>query len=394
MSFDPSRLYAALLNTGLQQKDNPLYQVIHDIIGSFSTIARQTNSIISTGGFTGPAGATGIQGMAGTDGLDGDDFLFRPNPGIQDLISNFTQNSILFVGPSGYLAQNPTYLTWDNTNLVLSPTTIKAIGFIQVGPAGTFPGIAGDIQVNRGGGSPGTGAIYFGNTSSHFIFFDGTKFQFQDAVFSNGGFFSPTGILSNLVGKLQLGPAFTPPGIDGDLIVNRGGASPGTAAIFFGSDPAGAHNIVFNGTQLVFTDQLTLNAGFVVPSTIGAIISGKFQTGPAFTFPGVDGDIAVSRGIAPTTGIIYFGNSAGAHYIYWDAAKFNFTDQISVTGAATISGAFGCNTKAAQTAFASGGALAGYVTGGFGLDSDAHMTSLFNLVVNIRAALVANGIMS
>lgn len=31
--IDPARLYSALLNTGLQTKDNPLYQVIYNLIG-------------------------------------------------------------------------------------------------------------------------------------------------------------------------------------------------------------------------------------------------------------------------------------------------------------------------------------------------------------------------
>jgi hypothetical protein len=60
----------------------------------------------------------------------------------------------------------------------------------------------------------------------------------------------------------------------------------------------------------------------------------------------------------------------------------------------TVVGAFGCNGTAAQTAYASGGALAAYVTGAFGLDTNAHMLALYNLVVAIRAALVANGILS
>jgi hypothetical protein len=60
-----------------------------------------------------------------------------------------------------------------------------------------------------------------------------------------------------------------------------------------------------------------------------------------------------------------------------------------------ITGAFCCNGIATpQAAVASGGALAAYVTGAFGLDTNAHMQSLFNLVVSIRSALVANGIMS
>lgn len=32
MAFDPARLFSQLLNTGLQSKDNPLYQVIYQLI--------------------------------------------------------------------------------------------------------------------------------------------------------------------------------------------------------------------------------------------------------------------------------------------------------------------------------------------------------------------------
>lgn len=68
--------------------------------------------------------------------------------------------------------------------------------------------------------------------------------------------------------------------------------------------------------------------------------------------------------------------------------------QLSINGNGVSTQHFGCNGQAAQGSYTSGGALASYVTGAFGLDSDAHMQALFNLVVAIRAALVANGIMS
>lgn len=63
----------------------------------------------------------------------------------------------------------------------------------------------------------------------------------------------------------------------------------------------------------------------------------------------------------------------------------------------TVAGAFGCNTKAAQTAFASGGAVA--ATGAtnaapFGYTTAAQADAIVTLVNNIRSALVANGIMS
>lgn len=66
----------------------------------------------------------------------------------------------------------------------------------------------------------------------------------------------------------------------------------------------------------------------------------------------------------------------------------------AAAGGFTVVGAFGCNAAAAQTAYASGGALAAYATGAFGLNSDANMSALHAMVVKIRAALVANGIMS
>lgn len=69
-------------------------------------------------------------------------------------------------------------------------------------------------------------------------------------------------------------------------------------------------------------------------------------------------------------------------------------NNLLVDGTGTITGAFGCNSKTAQTAYASGGALAAYGTGSYGLDSAANMSALHALVVNIRAALVANGILS
>jgi hypothetical protein len=70
------------------------------------------------------------------------------------------------------------------------------------------------------------------------------------------------------------------------------------------------------------------------------------------------------------------------------------TDNLLVDGTGTIVGAFGCNSKSAQTAYVSGGALNAYGTGANGLDTGANMSALHALVVAIRAALVANGIMS
>lgn len=55
---------------------------------------------------------------------------------------------------------------------------------------------------------------------------------------------------------------------------------------------------------------------------------------------------------------------------------------------------FGCNSASPQGSYASGGALAAYGAGANGYDTAGHAQALYAMVVAIRAALVANGIMS
>jgi hypothetical protein len=80
MGFDPARLYSLLLRTGLQNKDNALYQLLHDLIKNLSTLNTSTNTIISSGsgGLTvGPRGLTGAV-IFGEDGIDGTDGIGIP----------------------------------------------------------------------------------------------------------------------------------------------------------------------------------------------------------------------------------------------------------------------------------------------------------------------------
>lgn len=86
--FDPSRLYVALLNTGLQTKDNPLYQVIYQLIGTVAKL-RADSTASSSGGSSsitnvnqfiqqitlgddgGGEGEIGPPGLSGSDGANG-----------------------------------------------------------------------------------------------------------------------------------------------------------------------------------------------------------------------------------------------------------------------------------------------------------------------------------
>jgi hypothetical protein len=136
------------------------------------------------------------------------------------------------------------------------------------------------------------------------------------------------------------------------------------------------------------TTQYAYNFGFIqnnanpnYQSMVGGIYQGNVTTEPSGN---------------PSSGLYYYALSGGPKWWTSSGATMALTaaGAFSVTGSITAGTGFGCNGQAAQTAYASGGALAAYVTGAFGLDSDANMSALHALVVKIRAALVANGIMS
>lgn len=94
MSYDPAKLYPQLLNTGLQIKDNPLYQVIYNLIQVVNQLNKSVNSITSGSTvintntinnnilnqltFEGGSSEDGIsipgpQGIAGSSGINGHD---------------------------------------------------------------------------------------------------------------------------------------------------------------------------------------------------------------------------------------------------------------------------------------------------------------------------------
>lgn len=70
------------------------------------------------------------------------------------------------------------------------------------------------------------------------------------------------------------------------------------------------------------------------------------------------------------------------------------TYTLDINGNLRTSTGFGCNGATPQTAYSSGGALSAYSAGTKGFDTDAHCSEVHALLVKVRAALVANGIMS
>lgn len=124
---DPAKLYALLMNTGLQQKDQPLYQVIHDLIATLVGVNTQVNTVssaISSPG-SGNVGKQGIQGIAGLDNIDGnsgnDDSSFFPTQSsfnstiIDDNATNATVFPVWVSGTPGnkQLETSSTALNWN-----------------------------------------------------------------------------------------------------------------------------------------------------------------------------------------------------------------------------------------------------------------------------------------
>ena len=131
-----------------------------------------------------------------------------------------------------------------------------------------------------------------------------------------------------------------------------------------------------------------------VSPTLGVVLSGSAGS-PAIEWSDTSRGLNLKNfSMFAANGVmnLYTLNDAGVGVT--DILQIDRSGNLAITGAATITGGFGCNGATSQTAAASGGALAGYVTGGFGLDSDAHMHALYTLVATMRAALVANGVMS
>jgi len=111
VAFDPTRLYTALQNTQLQQKDNALYQVLRQLIGALSTLTTQTSGIISGGGVVNNFITAPI--MPAFDGVDGEDGLIIPGvqgiQGIPGLIGPWISEdpNVEDLIPSTYIAPIP-----------------------------------------------------------------------------------------------------------------------------------------------------------------------------------------------------------------------------------------------------------------------------------------------
>ena len=134
---------------------------------------------------------------------------------------------------------------------------------------------------------------------------------------------------------------------------------------------------VANGTTLTGNQDVSNNASPTFANlTVGTVNK------VAITAPAVNASLVVANGTT-LTGNQDVSNTASPSFA-----------NVTTTNNVTAGTGFGCNSKSAQTAYASGGALGAYADGTHGLDTAANMSNLHALVVKMRTALVNNGIMS
>jgi hypothetical protein len=152
---------------------------------------------------------------------------------------------------------------------------------------------------------------------------------------------------------------------------------------------SGTHKAI-TATSVSATGTITATSGFI--GNVTGSITGNAATS---TTSAITNDTSTAA-LYPVLSNADTGDQVmrtSSSKLTFNASTGNLTSSIL-----TASGAFGCNSKTAQTAYASGGAVSttnlnDLITQQSGT-AGAEMTALSALVANIRAALVANGIMS
>jgi hypothetical protein len=160
---DPSRLYTALLNTGLQQKDNPLYQVIHDLIGQLVNVNKVTN-IIGGGGSSSVINQTTIIQQlldSSSENENGNDSSwFMPANMASKYESNiFTTINPIITLPESWIGPSSTtgiYFKGGQIGIgTITPTRLLDLGYGHLGfitvpkptaPSGALAGVAGNVD--------------------------------------------------------------------------------------------------------------------------------------------------------------------------------------------------------------------------------------------------------
>jgi hypothetical protein len=206
------------------------------------------------------------------------------------------------------------------------------------------------------------------------------------------------------------------PGKIGLYSANSGAFTTLTASGAVALSPANANVVLApTGTGVVTINPATLGSMNKVAIGATTAASGRFTTvdttnsaggaaSVAYRLFDATGNYSFGMGPTSTEGFINYNSGTASSAIFGHRWNVNGIEVAKVDGTGLFSaaslksvGAFGCNGKAAQTAAASGGAVAG--TGAtnaapYGYTTAAQADAIVSRLNTMQAALVANGILS
>lgn len=120
--------------------------------------------------------------------------------------------------------------------------------------------------------------------------------------------------------------------------------------------------LALNGEEISLFAQGTNKSITLTPTGSGLVTStkpivsttGYLRAGVVDSSAPIAGDIVANRGGTPGSGVVFFGGSANAHFLFYDGSIFNLTDSITVTGtvtATTLVGALVTTSAITTTSF-------------------------------------------
>lgn len=212
--MDISRLQIQLQRTRLQNKDQPLYQLLHDLIGGLKDTVDEVTTLSSGssgGGTTSITNNTNNLTPLGNIGgsSNGLSALHASIPSIQ--LPNFTPGSVIFAGSAGQLAQDNANFFYDEINKILYIGTNSIPSSQGITVLGEIFVFQGHVNAERGfrisGADPG------GDEALNFVRFastDAFRLQWRTSVdgalvegIDIGGFATSVGVIN--IGSFNTG---------------------------------------------------------------------------------------------------------------------------------------------------------------------------------------------
>jgi hypothetical protein len=179
---------------------------------------------------------------------------------------------------------------------------------IRYGQTVGFYDTGGTLRPGIGVMSNGT-VLHYASGGSGFLWSNQNNTAALMSVDSNGAFSVPSDITST----------------SGNIYASNGSLFAGVGHLYLGPN-AGSPYLFYSGGQ----------AGIAASGGVDWIVSSNLRVaGQAFVGssanPNQAGDLGISRNAAPTTGVIYFGNTA-IHYLYYDGINFQLANTSLMIG--------------------------------------------------------------